>query len=867
MSSTPQDLENKRKLELYERAVELAKKKRVEEELPHLFGFKPYQWTLDYWNSTNRLKFLVAGNQASKAEPLDSLIPTPNGFKQMKDLVVGDEVFSPNGEPVKIKSIPWEGEDLFYKITFDDGDSIVVSKDHDWNCMGPDERFRKTYTKEDKTWENPDYLKWKVKSTHDIYKDCYDGSKVDVAKNRYVIPMCKSVQYSTKKFVIDPYLLGLLIGDGSLTSGGKIITVNTRDKKIIEYLESQGATKRKSDKLNCAILGVGFVSDKINKLKLNVLSIHKKIPSGYLLGSVEQRKALLAGLMDTDGTVSATGKDCCYSTSSPQLARDVKELASSLGCMAEVKKYKAGYKKNGLFKECHPSYKVNIFSEFNPFYLSDFKVRKWQKPKRYKHQKVIYKITPFGLKKGRCIEVEGGSYLTQKSYIVTHNSSSQIRHMIDLATNPPKWKKFFMVREPRTFWYIYPDGNKVSEEVEEKWIPEFMPRGSMRNHPQYGWEKIIQASKFKGFKFNTGVSIYFKTWRQDFQAATIDMIGIDEEIPFSKYDELIQRLTIAKGVMSMAFTATLGQREWFETIELKGKHGERFPNAFKRQISLEYDCKYYADGTPSMFTDEEIRRRKALCSSEREINRRVHGRFVSDEGLAFPSFQRTNNVKKAGETDRQWLFYGGIDIGTGGRDGHPAAIAISAIHPKFQKGKLYRFWMGNQYETTNTSQILNKYIEMTRDLRMTGSFYDWHSKEFYLRAQAAGVPLIKADKAQDFGVDLMNTLFRNRMYDIEEGEHIDNLLYELENLKIQDVKLRKTRARDDACDAVRYSLSSVPWDFSNITMVPEDDEAKNTEPIHRERGRELNRPRKKEHEDEWGFEQDIEEFNELLGGF
>jgi phage terminase large subunit-like protein len=443
-------------------------------------------------------------------------------------------------------------------------------------------------------------------------------------------------------------------------------------------------------------------------------------------------------------------------------------------------------------------------------------------------------------------------------------SSTQIRHAIDLATEPKKWAKFFPRRNPMTFWYIYPDGNKIEEEFAQKWVKEFLPRGAMKKHPQYGWEPIYMRSNFVGIKFFSGVTMYFKSWRQDFQASTIDAIFVDEEIPFAKYDELAQRINMVDGIFSMVFTATLGQKEWFETIELMGKRGERFPEAFKRQISLEYDCKYYADGSPSPFTDEEVARRKAKCSSEREINKRIHGRFVSDEGLVVPSFSRSRNYKQPAPIDRTWNFFGGVDIGSGGKDSHPAAISIVAVNRPFTKGRLVRFWKGNQHETTDSSDILNQYIAMTKDLTMTGNYYDWAAKEFYIRSQRAGFPFMKAEKARDFGFDLMNTLFKHELLDIEEGEHSEELLFELETLKLTH---KKQKAEDDGIDSLRYAISSIGWDFSNITLdmdkpviIDPNDRAKPRNTRHE-------KPLGSEQSNEYNFENDIEEYNELLGGY
>src|SRR5690606_38931105 len=121
---------------------------------------------------------------------------------------------------------------------------------------------------------------------------------------------------------------------------------------------------------------------------------------------------------------------------------------------------------------------------------------------------------------------------------------------------------------------------------------------------------------------------------------------------------------------------------------------------------------YYADGTPSPWTPEEVAKQKAKCGSEEEINRRIHGRFVSSQGRRFPSFVRARNMKPGyGVIDRSWDFYAGVDIGTSG-DGHPAAIVIVAVRPDYKYARVVRVWKGPRDEYTNTSQILQKYLEL-----------------------------------------------------------------------------------------------------------------------------------------------------------
>lgn len=441
-------------------------------------------------------------------------------------------------------------------------------------------------------------------------------------------------------------------------------------------------------------------------------------------------------------------------------------------------------------------------------------------------------------------------------------STIQIIHAIDLATDKKKWKKFFLKREPQVFWYIYPSKAKIQEEYKEKWVKENLPRGEMKDHPVYGWKKFHIDGEFAGISFNSGVSIYFKSWGVDLQAGTCDAIFCDEEMPSQLYPELAMRLSAYDGMFSMVFTATLNQDFWFDVIEKRGKHDERFPGAFKLQVSLEHDCRYFADGTPSHFTLEEVNKRKNKIGDPTEIDRRIHGRFVSSRGKKFVSFNKLKNVKAPMPIPNSWEYYAGVDIGTGGKEGHPAAISIIAVRPDYKYGRLIKFWKGNKNEYTTTTDILNKYIEMTNGLTISRAFYDWHSKDFALRAQSSGIPFEKAEKSHAVGDDLLNSLFKNQMFDLELCEQVDELVHEFETVKHTT---RKADAKDDGIDSVRYAVSSLSWDFSDVTsdliempiLIPTH---KTEVEIRAENAMKMHLPP----EDDWDSNKDIEFYNDLM---
>ncbi len=444
-------------------------------------------------------------------------------------------------------------------------------------------------------------------------------------------------------------------------------------------------------------------------------------------------------------------------------------------------------------------------------------------------------------------------------------STIQIIHAIDLATDKKKWKKFFKKREPQVFWYIYPSKAKIQEEFKEKWVTENLPKGSMKEHHIYGWEKFNIDGEFAGIKFNSGVSIYFKSWGMDLQAGTADYIFADEELPEDIYPELAMRTTATDGSFSMVFTATLNQAFWFDVMERRGKPDERFPQAFKLQVSMEHDCRFFADGTPSHFTEEVINKRKNSIGDPTEIERRIHGRFVSAKGKKFVSFNKIKNVKPKMIIPRDWDYFAGVDIGAGGKDCHPAAISIIAVRPDYRYARLVKFWRGGKDKHTDTSDILNQYVKMSAGLPMTKAFYDWHSKEFFIRAQKAGIPFEKAEKSHTVGDDLLNILFKNQMLDLEEGEQIVDLIQEIESLRHDK---RKTDAIDDGVDSLRYSLASLNWDLSGITdklidVAPEVPREKLEWELRAEAGERMLKPKDDEGE-QWNIDKEYDDFNDMI---
>jgi hypothetical protein len=120
--------------------------------------------------------------------------------------------------------------------------------------------------------------------------------------------------------------------------------------------------------------------------------------------------------------------------------------------------------------------------------------------------------------------------------------------------------------------------------------------------------------------------------------------------------------------------------------------------------------------------------------------------------------------------------------------------------------------------------VFEKYVSLSRDLSVVDKRYDWAAKDFATIAERAGVSFNKADKSRDLGEELMNTLFRNGMLVIAGGDpELSKLVGELMTLQ---KRTDKTKARDDFIDALRYAVTSIPWDWEALNAVPNEKEEK-----------------------------------------
>lgn len=398
-------------------------------------------------------------------------------------------------------------------------------------------------------------------------------------------------------------------------------------------------------------------------------------------------------------------------------------------------------------------------------------------------------------------------------------SSILIRSHINWATDKALWPKLWKT-PPIQFWYLYPDYGTATREFETKWVPEFLPRGKMKDDPVFGWKAEYEKKEIKALRWNSGLITYFLAYAQmtkAMQASSVSRIDADEEIPVEHVTELRFRLIAKGGYFRAGFTATLSQEFWRLVMEEKGEH-EEWKEASKTQVTL-FECRKYEDGTDSIWTEEKIQRAISACTTKKEYDRRILGKFVKSDNLRYPNFQRIKHVKKSVDIpSRDWLRYCGVDIGSGGERGHSAAITFIAVRPDFQFARVYRHWNSGK-TITSSGDIFQMFLQMRGSDRLVGQFYDHSSVEFGTIATRAHESFIRAEKGRLLGDNILNTLFAKDMMVIDDLDECQPLVLEIESLTGEE---KKQSADDDSVDSLRYGISTVPFDWSIFAVIEPD---------------------------------------------
>lgn len=317
----------------------LESKEKIVNTVNEFFGSKDYY---KRHGIAHNLKILLYGPPGP--QPLSIDIPTPSGIRKFGDIKPGDYVFGLNGQPTLVEEI-YEYKDLdVYEVEFSDGRKVKCSPEHKWPIITSKGNI--------------------IEKT--VYQMLEEGI-LDNGHAKFSIPLGNEVNFPYQKVSIDPWIIGVLIGNGNLRQKG-VLTLSSPDAIIPTYVANKIGAKIKKRSEDPNDYNWCFYNEDDTPIKpeaflkevpelLDSYSKDKVIPENYIFNTRDNRYSLLQGLMDTDGCIkesdSTNGEykryDISFTSTSKELIDQVLFLVRSLGFAASVnidnrtEKYHSGY--------------------------------------------------------------------------------------------------------------------------------------------------------------------------------------------------------------------------------------------------------------------------------------------------------------------------------------------------------------------------------------------------------------------------------------------------------------------------------------------------------------------------------------------
>ena len=440
---------------------------------------------------------VLTGNVGSgKEQSVNSKILTINGWVRMGDIKIGDELVAPlNDEKSIVTNIYPQGVKPIYRLTTLDGRQTLCGLNHLWMI--------RTLKQKDKA-QNGRTNCFFVKTTKELI-DEYLSKGHDI-----YLPLPNPYKGNKIELPIDPYVLGVWIGDGC--KDGVSFCISNDESDIIEKLARILGTKYSlHHDYNYSNLlwrndNVRKAEKYLKEIGLNDYSRNRFIPKEYLNASIEQRMELLKGLIDSDGDVSSKNR-FSFSTTSEKLKEDFLELCRSLGYVATANldnrnKYISGK----CYKICIQTNDI-IFSSkkhLDKYYYNKEKYQTNNTHKYYKQHVLIKSIEYVGEDECQCITVSNKErlYITD-DYIVTHNTFTLYYAPINYLVHNVGEKIICFMRNVSDFW----GAGKVADTMKK--IYPIVDRSSKRQ-PRDPIAEVIKNQVDMGVRFYNGSEVKFQ---------------------------------------------------------------------------------------------------------------------------------------------------------------------------------------------------------------------------------------------------------------------------------------------------------------------------------------------------------------------
>ncbi|HEU0214765.1 MAG TPA: replicative DNA helicase [Jiangellaceae bacterium] len=393
----------------------------------------------------SNLIIVAARPAVGKALALDTSLPTPTGWTTMGDVTVGDQLIGADGRPTTVAAATevLHGRPC-YEVEFSDGTVIVADAQHQWLTETRASRKSAWVSARGYNRSRTQRIFPSVKTTEEVLATLRcNGTE---RRFNHAVVNTRPLDLPPQELPLPPYALGVWLGDGHTASA----RITTADPEIVVYLEADGLRvvpmggllyglrlpeRPPVSQRSCVVCGQQFRprTSQVRTCRnhhgtvqgilrsLGVLQ-SKHIPTMYLRASEAQRRSLLAGLLDTDGTVAGGGA-VQFSVTSRPLAEDARELIVSLGyrCGLSMKRVK------GRTADSSTAYTLTFSTVDDVFRLERKRLlhKERKRPGRRSGKRFVTAVRPVPSVPVRCVEVDCPDhlYLASRSMVPTHNST------------------------------------------------------------------------------------------------------------------------------------------------------------------------------------------------------------------------------------------------------------------------------------------------------------------------------------------------------------------------------------------------------------------------------------------------------------
>ena len=437
---------------------------------------------------------------------------TPTGWREIGKLKIGSLVCASDGTVTKIIGYFPRGEQPLYKIRFLDGSEIVCDEDHIWLAW-ENQGSRKIANNVVSGTDSA--KKWFTKDIFSYYQKGGPRLSIPVLEKpaRFNVAGGFIGRGNFIGRVVPPYTLGVILGDGCISSQKRGVSFTSQDCEIAERVEAELGVELHRYTVNENTVSYRIPSQSIvpgiSALRLwGAKSNTKYIPRQYLFAPVEDRWALIQGLMDTDGWADTDG-DCYFCSVSDRLIEDVTHLARSLGAYVTRREKIPTYLYDGVLKIGQKAFTIRIkMPEPERMFHLSRKADRCRGKVSQSMGRAIESIEPHGIGKTVCIAVEHPrSLYVVRDFIVTHNTDL----IIGLALTAHK--NSLMLRR------INDDARGLADRTSE-----ILGNSDGLNRTLLEWRLKDRFLEFGGCQLESD--------KQRYKGRPRDLIGIDEGADF-----------------------------------------------------------------------------------------------------------------------------------------------------------------------------------------------------------------------------------------------------------------------------------------------------------------------------------------------